>query len=88
MIHSRRAWCLLIACVAGVPALAQNFPTQPVRIVIPYAPGGGSDILARPMAPELTERLAQPVVIENKGGAAGNIGTQAAANAAADGTRC
>ena len=85
MINLRRALCLLIASAVGAPVLAQEFPTQPVRIVIPYAPGGGSDILARPMAPELSERLKQAVVIDNKGGAAGNIGTQSTAHAAADG---
>ena len=64
---------------------AQEFPAKPIHIVIPYAPGGGSDILARPLAPDLSDRLKQPVVIDNKSGAAGNIGTQLVARADPDG---
>lgn len=67
------------------PSIAQDFPEKPIRIVIPYAPGGGSDILARPMAPEMSDRLKQPVVIDNKGGAAGNIGAQLVARSEPDG---
>lgn len=66
-------------------ASAQAFPSRPIRIVIPYAPGGGSDILARPVAPLMAESLKQSVVIDNKGGAAGNIGTQQVATSTADG---
>ena len=66
-------------------ATAQDFPTQPVRVIIPYAPGGGSDVLARPLAPEMRERLKQPLVIDNRGGAGGNIGAQLVAKAAPDG---
>lgn len=65
--------------------VAQEFPSKPIRIVIPYAPGGGSDILARPAAPIMGELLKQSIVIENKGGAAGNIGAQLVASSAADG---
>ncbi len=67
------------------PALAQDFPSRAIHIVIPYAPGGGSDILARPVAPVMAEQLKQSVVIDNKGGAAGNIGAQQVATAAPDG---
>ena len=66
-------------------AHADEFPSQPIRIVIPYAPGGGSDILARPMAAVMSQRLKQPVVIDHKGGAGGNIGAQIVAKAAPDG---
>ena len=64
---------------------AQDFPSKPIRIVIPYAPGGGSDILARPTAPIMADLLKQSVLIDNKGGASGNIGTQLVASSAADG---
>ncbi|MGI8931734.1 MAG: Bug family tripartite tricarboxylate transporter substrate binding protein [Sphingomicrobium sp.] len=64
---------------------AQEFPTQPIRIVIPYAAGGGSDILARPVGLTMTERLKQPVVVDNRAGAAGNIGAQLVAQANPDG---
>lgn len=64
---------------------AQGFPSQPIRIVIPYAPGGGSDILARPVAQDMSERLKQSVIVDNKGGAGGNIGAQLVARSAPDG---
>ena len=64
---------------------AQDFPSQPIRIVIPYAPGGGSDILARPIGVDMTQRLKQPVVVDNRGGAGGNIGAQQVARSAPDG---
>lgn len=75
---------LAFAAVAGA-ASAQTFPSQPIRIVIPYAPGGGSDILARPVSVDMATRLKQSVIIDNKGGAGGNIGTQQVARSAPDG---
>ena len=83
LIRSLLAVTLVFAGTS--PSLAQDFPTRPIRIVIPYAPGGGSDILARPIAPEMSERLKQSVLIDNKGGAAGNIGAQLVARAEPDG---
>ena len=73
-----------LALAAGLSP-AQDFPAQPIRIVIPYAPGGGSDILARPIAPDMAQRLKQAVIIENKAGAGGNIGTQMVARSKPDG---
>jgi tripartite-type tricarboxylate transporter receptor subunit TctC len=82
----RRAFLALGAgCMAAAPALAQQAGRGPLQLIIPYAPGGGSDVLARPLAPVLSDRLQQPVVIENRGGAAGNIGTAAVAHAAPNG---
>ena len=81
----RVALGLLVGLSGSIPAGAQEFPARPIHIVIPYAPGGGSDILARPIAPDMSERLRQPIVIDNKGGAAGNIGTQQVARAEPDG---
>lgn len=75
----------MLAIAACGMAHAQGFPTQPVHVVIPYQPGGGSDILARPIAPEMSERLKQPVIIDNKGGAGGNLGAQFVARATPDG---
>jgi tripartite-type tricarboxylate transporter receptor subunit TctC len=66
-------------------AHAQEFPSQAIHMVIPYAPGGGSDILARPVAQEVQEKLKQPVVVDNRGGAGGNIGAQIVARSAPDG---
>jgi tripartite-type tricarboxylate transporter receptor subunit TctC len=73
------------AIAAAMPAWAQSFPSRPIRLIIPYPPGGGTDTLARPFAERLRNRLGQPVVIENRGGAATNIGMEAAARSAPDG---
>ncbi len=74
----------LLLPLAG-DALAQAFPTKPVRIVIGFPPGGGIDIVARIMAPKLSEALGQPVIVENKPGAGGVVGTDFVAKSAPDG---
>jgi tripartite-type tricarboxylate transporter receptor subunit TctC len=75
----------LCASVAAPLAHAQKFPEKPIRFIVPFPPGGGNDILARTMQPKLAEFLGQPVVIDNRGGAGGNLGTDLAAKAAPDG---
>jgi len=75
------ATALLTAAVAQ----AQNYPTKPIRIVVPYAAGGTSDILARQIGPKLTETFGQPVIVENKPGANGNVGAEFVSKSAADG---
>ncbi len=70
---------------AAGPSFAQAYPAKPIRFIVPYPAGGGVDTLARLIAPKLTERLRQQVVVDNRGGAGGNIGTELAARAAADG---
>ena len=72
---------LLVSAVAA----AQTFPTKPIRIVVPYPPGGGSDIMARILAEPLRELLGQPVIIDNKTGAGGAIGAVEVARSPADG---
>ncbi len=74
-------WAALIAC----PVVAQQYPNKPIRIIIPYPPGGGTDIVVRAISPRLTERLGQSVVIDNRGGATGLIGTETVARSAPDG---
>ena len=66
-------------------AAAQNFPARPVRIIVPLAPGGGTDNLTRILAPKLSELLGQQIVVENRAGAGGQIGTDYVAKSAADG---
>ena len=70
---------------AALPAHAQSFPTKPVRIIVPYTAGGGTDAVARPLAQRLSEKWGQPVIIENRPGAGTAIGAEAAARAPADG---
>ena len=89
---SRRRFALALALVAGapiagltLPARAQSFPSKPVTIVVPFAPGGGTDTLIRIMGPRLSEVWKQPVVIENKPGASGHLGADLVAKAPADG---
>ena len=75
-----------IACLSATyNARAQDYPNHPVTIIVPSPPGGGTDTQARLLAPKLGEILGQPVVIENRGGASGNIGAQAVAKAEPDG---
>ena len=66
-------------------ALAQSYPSKPIRVVVPFAPGGPVDVVARLISPKMNELLGQPLVIENKVGAGGNIGVAQAARAAPDG---
>src|SRR5262249_26016250 len=71
--------------IAAVPAAAQTYPTRPVTIVVPFAAGGGNDILARLIAQHMGQALGQQFVIENRAGAGGTIGARAVAKAPADG---
>ncbi|HWA37114.1 MAG TPA: tripartite tricarboxylate transporter substrate binding protein [Burkholderiales bacterium] len=74
-----------LALAASQAALAQAYPTKPLRIVVPYAAGGTSDILARQIGPKLTDAWGQPVIIENRTGANGNVGADFVAKSAPDG---
>jgi tripartite-type tricarboxylate transporter receptor subunit TctC len=79
---------LVWAAVALFPALSlaqSGYPSRPVRMIIPFAPGGASDFVGRIMQPRMSERLGQQLVVENRGGAAGNIGLEAAAKSDPDG---
>jgi tripartite-type tricarboxylate transporter receptor subunit TctC len=78
---------LNVAIFAALPlaALTQNYPTKPRRMVLPFPPGGASDVIARGVGTKLTETLGQPVIVDNRGGAGGAIGTEIVARAPADG---
>ena len=79
-----RAWWLFALLVAGA-AWAQDYPNKPVRIIVPFAPGGSTDVLARIMSQKLNERWGHAVVAENRVGAGGNIGAEVVVRAAPDG---
>ncbi|MDM0106847.1 tripartite tricarboxylate transporter substrate binding protein [Variovorax sp. J22R24] len=80
---------VLAACIAALPVVstsqAQTFPTKPVTLVIPFPPGGPTDAMARTLAAEIKDHLGQPVIVENRAGAGGNIGADYVARAEADG---
>src|SRR5205814_1409782 len=81
-----RKWMVLILLqICGWPVLAQQYPANPVRFVVSFPPGGTVDIVARIVQPRLAEALGQPIVIDNRGGAGGAVGTEAVARSAADG---
>src|SRR5262245_49983161 len=89
-LPSRRHFLHLAAGAATLPVLSrvawtQTYPSRPVRLIVAVAPGGPTDMLARLMGQWLSERFGQPFVIENRPGAGGNIGTEAAVKAAPDG---
>ena len=93
--HSRRnlfgalcALCVLligVALPAGALAQASAYPDKPVRFLVPYPPGGGTDVIARIVQERFQAALGQPILIENKGGAGGSVGTEVVAKAAPDG---
>ena len=85
VLSIRRVVLGLAAAVLASAALAQSYPTRPVRMILPFPPGGPTDITGRAIAQKLSERLGQPVVPENRPGAAGNIGLELAAKAPPDG---
>jgi tripartite-type tricarboxylate transporter receptor subunit TctC len=76
---------LLVALGAPLLAVAQSYPTKPIRFVVPYPPGGGTDVIARIVQEPLSRALGQPIVIDNRGGAGGSLGTEVVARAPADG---
>jgi tripartite-type tricarboxylate transporter receptor subunit TctC len=85
---SRRRVCIVVAtlCALGAPlAQAQSYPSKPITIVVPYAPGGSNDNFARVLGKGLSAALKQPVIVDNKPGASGNMGTAFVAKAPADG---
>lgn len=90
MTSFRFAVCASLALLLSTGfAQAQEWPSKPIRMVVPYPPGGGTDIVARIVNEKLAPELGQPIIIDNKGGAGGSVGTEIAAHAAPDGyTRC
>lgn len=84
-IPRRPLLALLLALTSSAPWANEAYPSRPIKLIVPYTPGQGADSAARLVATKLAERLKQAIVIENRPGAAGNIGAEAAAKAAPDG---
>lgn len=85
MTFSARGFVLLVAASAALPALAQDFPTKAVRVLVPWPPGGANDITARIVAQKLSENLRQQFIVDNRAGAAGTIGSEVFAKTEPDG---
>src|SRR5580765_2031374 len=81
----KQATLLVLGLLAALAASAEDWPAKPVRFIVPYPPGGGTDVIARIVQSRLADTLGQPIVIENRGGAGGVLGTEAAAKSAPDG---
>jgi len=81
-----RGWLAVLAGMAvWTCALAQDYPNRPIKLVVPYAPGGSTDLLGRAVAQKMSESMGQPIIIENRGGGGGMIGSELVARAAPDG---
>jgi tripartite-type tricarboxylate transporter receptor subunit TctC len=85
-----RQWCCALVLGAATPALAQPvvsapYPVKPIRMIVPFPPGGGNDLLARTVSQRLAEVVNQQVIVDNRGGAGGALGAQLAITAAPDG---
>ncbi len=76
---------MLATSAAGIPAMAQDYPNRPIKLVVPYAPGGSTDLLGRAVGQKMSESMGQPVIVENRGGGNGIIGSDLVARAAPDG---
>ncbi|MGE5522904.1 MAG: Bug family tripartite tricarboxylate transporter substrate binding protein [Rhodospirillaceae bacterium] len=83
--HATIAFAAVMAAVSPFHACAETYPERPVRIIVPFPPGGANDIVARIVGQKLYDRWGKPIVIDNRGGAGGNIGTEIGARAAPDG---
>ena len=79
------AGALLMTGAAGTAWAQATYPVKPVRLIVPWPPGGGADVLSRMLSPKLSEALGQQIIIDNRGGAAGNIGAELAAKSPPDG---
>ena len=83
-----RAWRVAILLLCSLACQAQDFPSRPIRLIVPQAPGGGTDILGRNVAQKLGEQLRQPAIVENRTGAGSLVGTEYVARGPPTAIRC
>src|SRR5919199_189184 len=82
---SVRVFALLLCALCGTAWSQTSYPVKPIRLIVPWPPGGGADVLSRMLSPKLSEALGQQIIVDNRGGAAGNIGAELAAKSPPDG---
>src|SRR5688572_8420651 len=85
MIDRRTFAVAILGLLVALPVAAQDYPTRPITLIVPFPAGGGVDVIGRIVAEKISASLGQPVIIDNRGGAAGVIGTRVAKAAAPDG---
>jgi tripartite-type tricarboxylate transporter receptor subunit TctC len=85
LTENRNVFLVLLLAVCAVPALGEDYPSRPVRFIVPFTAGGGGDIIIREIAQRLTARVGQSVIVDNRAGAGGSVGTELAARSPPDG---
>ena len=87
-MRHRSCWITLLCCASAAHTPAQPYPAKSIRLIVPYVPGGGVDIIARATAQELAKRVGQQIIVDNRTGGGGNVGSDLVAKSPPDGYTC